>query len=314
MGGKPNTRRSSKEYCLKLKILSNNLINKKFVLILFLIFLTFSLNSNALTKANSFDELANQGITYIKVDNNGLENSKGANHVIIFNPKSIQLDFKVNVGLFHDIYETDTSGNFLKEYQGKKFNTLITEDNSLLDGKKPFAAINADYIDTNNTPQGLNVSRGVEYSGSFSQQRSSFGVGSNGTATIDIGYRGSDVLNYNVAGGNGRFYTEGVFNDDACTNLGTRACLFFKSRSIVAITEDNYVILLTNDQLGPNALTLKNSKLGRVISDIAYRYDLGKIKEGMFFDQGRSVSMMYNGESLTNEGGNLGSVFLIYRN
>ncbi len=40
-------------------------------------------------------------IDLFKTNNQGKKNPRGINNVIIFNPKSAELDFKVNVGLSH---------------------------------------------------------------------------------------------------------------------------------------------------------------------------------------------------------------------
>ncbi|MEO1561117.1 MAG: hypothetical protein AAFS12_16330, partial [Cyanobacteria bacterium J06632_19] len=165
----------------------------------------------------------NFSIEFFKTNNLGKKFEKGINHVIIFNPKSPKLDFKVNVGLAHKIYAKTESGKLRKEYVPKLFGEIIGDDNALLNGKQPIAAINADYIDTEDKPQGLNISRGVEYSGDFKNRRSSFGISGGKPyqrqATIAKGRRNRDILNYNIVGGNGRFYRNGKFID-ICNALG----------------------------------------------------------------------------------------------
>ena len=159
----------------------------------------------------------NFSIEFFKTNNLGEKYDRGINHVIIFNPKSTELDFKVNVGLAHKIYAKNENGKLRKEYIPKLFGEIISDDNALLNGKKPIAAINADYIDVDDKPQGLNISRGIEYSGDFRNRRSSFGVSggkpSQRQATIAKGRRNRDILNYNIVGGNGRFYRKGKFID-----------------------------------------------------------------------------------------------------
>ncbi len=193
---------------------------------------------------------ANFSIEFFKANNQGKKYDRGINHVIIFHPQSEQLDFKVNVGLAHKLYAKDQQGKLRKEYVPKQFREIITDENSKLNGKAPIAAINADYIDTDNKPQGLNISRGFEYSGAFKNKRSSFGI-SGGTpksrkATIQAGRRNNAVLNYNLVGGNGRFYRSGKFKD-ICVDLGEFACKQATNRSLAAITNKGYVILLVND-------------------------------------------------------------------
>lgn len=262
-------------------------------------------------------------IEFFKTNNQGERYAKGINHVILFNPKSPRLDFKVNVGLAHKIYAKDARGNFRREYIPKIFSQLISDENSKLNGRKPIAAINADYIDTVNKPQGLNISRGVEYSGAFKNRRSSFGISggssSQRVATIDTGKRGSNLLNYNVVGGNGRFYRQGVFKD-ICKALGDFACKGATNRSMVAITSKGYVILLVNDvkanssiQVSANNKELLPSQFDNVLEGIARNNCLGRIREGMLFDGGMSPGLFYNGKVYVENFGPIGSVFLIYR-
>jgi hypothetical protein len=262
-------------------------------------------------------------IEFFKTNNKGERYSKGINHVIIFNPKSPSLDFKVNVGLAHKIYAKDARGNFRREYIPKYFSQLIADENSKLNGKSPIAAINADYIDTVNKPQGLNISRGVEYSGAFKNRRSSFGISgghpSQRIATIDTGKRGSNLLNYNLVGGNGRFYRQGVFKD-ICKALGDFACKGATNRSMVAITSKGYVILLVNDvkasssiQVSANNKELLPSQFDDVLEGIARNNCLGRIREGMLFDGGMSPGLFYNNKVYVENFGPIGSVFLIYK-
>ncbi|TAE59224.1 MAG: hypothetical protein EAZ87_10360 [Nostocales cyanobacterium] len=261
-------------------------------------------------------------IEFFKTNNKGERYSRGINHVILFNPKSQKLDFKVNVGLAHQIYAKDSKGNFKRQYIPKIFSQLVTDENSKLKGRKPIAAINADYIDTVNKPQGLNISRGVEYSGAFKNRRSSFAISggnpSQRVATIQIGKRGSNLLNYNVVGGNGRFYNQGVFKD-ICKALGEFACKGATNRSMVAITNKGYVILLVNDIKANSGITFSEvnkellpSQFDDVLEGIARNNCLGKIREGMLFDGGMSPGLFYNGKVYVENFGPIGSVFLIY--
>jgi hypothetical protein len=262
-------------------------------------------------------------IEFLKKNNQGERYSRGINHVIVFNPKSPSLDFKVNVGLAHKIYAKDARGNFRREYIPKFFSQLVGDENSKLNGIKPIAAINADYIDTVNKPQGLNISRGVEYSGAFKNRRSSFAISggnpSQRVATIQIGKRGSNLLNYNVVGGNGRFYNQGKFKD-ICKALGELACKGATNRSMVAITSKGYVILLVNDmkanssiQFSTNNKELLPSQFDDVLEGIARNNCLGRIREGMLFDGGMSPGLFYNGKVYVENFGPIGSVFLIYK-
>lgn len=262
-------------------------------------------------------------IEFFKTNNQGERYSKGINHVILFNPKSAELDFKVNVGLAHKIYAKDGRGNFRKEFIPKQFGQLIADENSKLNGKSPIAAINADYIDTVNKPQGLNISRGVEYSGAFKNKRSSFGISGGNPrerrATIDTGRRGANSLNYNLVGGNGRFYSQGKFKD-ICKALGEFACKGATNRSMAAITSKGYVILLVNDakansslEISANNKELLPSQFDDVLEGIARNNCLGRIQEGILFDGGMSPGLYYNKKIYLENFGPIGSAFLIYK-
>lgn len=262
-------------------------------------------------------------IEFFKTNNQGEIYSKGINHVIIFNPKSPKLDFKVNLGLAHPIYAKDGNGNFKRQYIPKIFSQLVKDENSTLNGRKPIAAINADYINTVNKPQGLNISRGVEYSGAFKSRRSSFGISggspSQRVATIQIGKRSSTRLNFNVVGGNGRFYSQGKFKD-ICQALGEFACKGATNRSMAAITSKGYVIFLVNDMkanssiaVSANNKELLPSQFDDVLEGIARKNCLGKIREGILFDGGMSPGLYYNNKVYVENFGQIGSVFLIYQ-
>lgn len=266
---------------------------------------------------------ANFSINFFKTNNRGDKDERGINHVIIFNPKSEALDFKVNVGLSHKLYAKDNRGKLRQEYVPKQFHEIIADENAFLNGQAPLAAINADYIDTENKPQGLNISRGVEYSGIFKNKRSSFGISGEEPkrrqATIQIGKRNDAILNYNLVGGNGRFYRNGQFKD-ICHDLGENACKQATNRSMVAITDKGYVILLVNDakansniEISPLNQELLPDMFHDVLEGIARNNCLGKIKEGMLFDGGLSPGLYYSNKIYVENFGPIGSVFLIYK-
>ncbi|WP_193197524.1 phosphodiester glycosidase family protein [Nostoc sp. MG11] len=262
-------------------------------------------------------------IEFFKTNNRGEKYERGINHVIIFNPKSEKLDFKVNVGLSHQIYAKDAKGKLRQEYIPKQFRELIAETNAKLNRQLPIAAINADYIDTDDRPQGLNISRGIEYSGAFKNKRSSFGI-SGGTpkqrqATIQAGRRKNNILNYNLVGGNGRFYRQGKFKD-ICQDLGEFACKNATNRSMAAITNKGYVILLVNDAKANSAIEISQvnqellpDRFDDVLEGIARNNCLGKIQEGILFDGGMSPGLYYNQKIYVENSGPIGSVFLIYK-
>ncbi|BAZ31045.1 hypothetical protein NIES4074_35160 [Cylindrospermum sp. NIES-4074] len=279
--------------------------------------------ANSAPSQNCPGKDAKFSIDFFKTNNRGEKYARGINHVIIFNPKSPALDFKVNVGLAHKIYAKDARGKLRQEYVPKLFRQLISDGNSQLAGKTPIAAINADYIGTDNKPQGLNISRGFEYSGAFKTKRSSFGI-SGGTpqqrqATIQAGKRKSDILNYNLVGGNGRFYSQGKFKD-ICQALGEFACKVATNRSMAAITNQGYVILLVNDakansniEISQDNQELLPDKFDNVLEGIARNNCLGKIQEGILFDGGMSPGLYYNNKIYVENLGPIGAVFLIYK-
>ena len=268
--------------------------------------------------ANNLCDCQNQecqlNIEFIRTDHQGNTKAEGANYVTIFDPKSPKLDFKVSLALDHDIYAKDAKGRLRKEYIPKQFHEIIADDNAKLNGKRPIAAINADYIDPEHKPQGLNISRGVEYSGLFKDKRSSFGISGGKPeerkATIQIGKRNEQILNYNLVGGNGRFYKNGIFKD-ICNDLGEYACQHETSRSMAAITSKGYVILLVNnvESDGP----LYPDKFDDVLKGISKNHCLGSIQDAMLFDGGFSTAFYYNNKIYVENLNPIGSVFLIYK-
>jgi hypothetical protein len=254
-----------------------------------------------------------KSIAFAKTNNKGDVEEGGGNHVIIFDPKSQDLDFKVNLGIAHELYAKDAQGKLQQKYIPKQFNELISDENSTLNGKRPISAINGDYLDVKNKPQGLNISRGVEYSGPFKGKRSSFGISGGKPeerrATIQIGKRKEEIFNYNVIGGNGRFYQNGKFKD-ICPDLGDYVCSQ-TSRSLVAITSKGYVIFLVNNANLQKALY--PSRFDDVLKGIANNYCLGNIQEGMLFDGGFSTGLYFDNKIYVENTHPVGSVFLIYK-
>jgi Phosphodiester glycosidase len=306
-------------------------MSKLFLLSIFIILSNLlsgckNLESNATqepTKTTCIGKNAKFSIEFFKANNQGKKFDKGINHVIIFNPQSAQLDFKVNVGLAHKLYAKDNQGKLRKEYVPKQFREIINDENSLLNGQKPIAAINADYIDTDNKPQGLNISRGFEYSGAFKTKRSSFGISGgkpkDRKATIEAGRRSNEILNYNLVGGNGRFYRGGKFKN-ICSDLGEFACKQATNRSLAAITDKGYVILLVNDAKANSNIEFSSinqellpDKFDDFLEGIARNNCLGNIQEGILFDGGMSPGLYYNNKIYVENPGAIGSVFLIYK-
>lgn len=254
-----------------------------------------------------------KNIELVATDNKGAETEPGTNYVLIFDPKSKDLDFKVNLGVSHPLYAKNEQGNYKREYQPTSFQELISNENSKLNGRSPIAAINGDYLNAKNQPQGLNFSQGVEYSGEFKSKRSSFGISGGEAkkrrATIQIGKRKEAILNYNVVGGNGRFYRDGKFKN-ICPDLGDYICSE-RSRSLAAITSKGYVIFLVNN--APSEKALYPSMFDNVLNGIANNYCLGKIQEGILFDNGFSTGLYYDNKLYVDNTRPIGSAFLIYK-
>lgn len=255
----------------------------------------------------------NQDLDFIRTDKKGKPQENGNVFVIIFDPQAPNLDFKVNLPLTNPIYAQE-SGKIVENYSAQTFEEILANPNALLKDQKPLAAINADYVDENSNPQGFNVSRGVNYSGIFANYRSSFAISGNPapqrTASIQIGKRTDDTLNFNAVGGNGRFYTQGNF-EDICLNLGTYACSQSTNRSMVAITSAGKVIFLVYSENGTEQLL--PSEFDDLLENIAKQTDIGTIRDAMLFDGGRSPGIMYNDQIYAQHGGPIGSVFLIYK-
>jgi Phosphodiester glycosidase len=253
-------------------------------------------------------------LTFLRVDSQGNPVSGGANYVLIFDPQSEDLDFKVSVALSHPLYAKNADGKLRKGYVPKRFHEIIADDNAKLDGKLPIAAINADYIDIDHRPQGLNVSRGVEYSGDFRDLRSSFGISGGPArsriATIQRGDRPTPIQNFNLVGGNGRFYNDGTFRD-ICEDLGEYACKRETNRSLVAITARGYVIWLVNNS--PANQQLFPSQFDDVLEGIARTNNLGTIRDAMLFDGGKSTGFFFDGTLHVENSNPIGAVFLIYK-
>jgi hypothetical protein len=232
----------------------------------------------------------------------------------IFNPSHPNLDFKVNLPISHPLYILDLNSNLRQDYQATGFESLVKNPNSKLDGKEPVFGINGDYVDTEFRPQGLNVSRGLSYSGDFASSRSSFSISKlvNGLrqASINKGLGDPETKNFNTVGGNGRFYENGVFKN-ICDDLGQFACLSATNRSMAAVTDKGYVIMAVHQTRN---LPLYPSDFKDFLEPIARQYRMGKIQEGMLFDGGRSPGFFYDGEVLVENGGPIGSVFLVYTN
>jgi hypothetical protein len=274
--------------------------------------------SNAVTTCLGDDP--SFSLEFLQTDLKGRSTPEGKTYGLAFNPRSPQLDFKVNLGLAHPLYDKDAEDQIRRQYRPRRFHELIAEENAKLDGRLPIAAINADYVDVDNAPQGLNISRGVEYSGEFRNLRSSFGISGGEArsrqATIHMGRRANENLNYNLVGGNGRFYQDGKFKD-ICGDLGEYACQQATNRSMAVITRKGYVLFLVNNELpqwfGEGDQVLYPEKFAELLEGITTRLCLGKPQDGMLFDGGISPGFYYDGKLYVENSGAIGSVFMIYK-
>jgi hypothetical protein len=248
------------------------------------------------------------GIDFYQLDKAGKLSTSGSNLAIIFDPKSPKLDFKVNLPVVDNL-ETKTSLSKQNlQFVPKKFGELISDQNSLLNSKKPIAGINTDYVDTSNYPQGLDIIRGQKYLGDFATIRSSFGISKGGAPSIQIGSRQSHEDNYNVTGGNGRFYTNGIFKD-ICQDLGTYACKESTERSMAVITSKQLVIFLLHKSTSSEILLPADFEL--LLQNLGQNLGVGSPIDGMLFDGGASPSIFFKNQIVAGPG-NIGAVFLIY--
>ncbi|MGB3691344.1 MAG: phosphodiester glycosidase family protein [Spirulinaceae cyanobacterium] len=284
------------------------------IVILYLLHKQNNAEAIASNESLCIGEDENFDITFIKTNNQGLENEQGVNKVVIFNPRSRNLDFQVHLPLDHELYAKDTNGNLRKEYVKKTFSEFMNDDKIKLKQRLPIAAINGDFIGDNGQPEGLNISRGTEYSGDAKKKRSSFAISEakpeERQATIQVGKREENNHNYNIVGGNGRFYQEGEFKD-ICEDLGEFACQKELSRSMAAITAKGHVILLVNDaELGQE---LMPGMFDEVLKGIAVNHCLGEIEEGMLFAGGTAVGLYFDNQVYVEKNDPVGSVFSIYK-
>lgn len=107
---------------------------------------------------------------------------------------------------------------------------------------------------------------------------------------------------------------------DICQDLGEFACKQATNRSMVAVTNRGYVILLVNDakansdiSVSENNRELLPDQFDNVLMGIAKNNCLGAITEAMLFDGGMSPGLYYDDKIYIENPGPIGSVFLIYK-
>jgi len=242
-------------------------------------------------------------ILYKRFKNDGTPDDNGEDHIMIIKPDADNLDFKVTVGLDNKLEDVNPV------WKGKKFSEITSDQNSILDGNKPFAAINADYIHTDNKPLAFNVSRGKDFSGTEKDKRSGLAISKDGKAKTVSNKKILDDSTFHAAGGNGRVYTDGVFNEGACGDIGFNGCN--NKKSLFVITDKGYLILLTNNNF--TTIRADENGIGKFMDNITSSYNLGSPRNGVFFDQGSSPGMMWDGKVLVENTNPIGSAILIYK-
>jgi hypothetical protein len=252
------------------------------------------------------------GYIYTRRDNRGTYEEFGENYVFIFNPSHPNLSVKVNVPITDPIGTTRADGSYKRDYVATSFETLLTNPNSINNNQEPLFGINGDYVDVDFRPQGLNVSEGIIYSGDFATTRSSFAVSrlneQGRIARIGRGLNDALTTNYNTIGGNGRFYENGEFIN-ICEALGSFACGVATNRSMAAVTSRGFVIFAVHQT---RDVPLLPDQFDDFLEPVAEEYNLGTIQDGLLFDGGRSPGFFYEGEVLVENGGPIGSVFMVY--
>lgn len=241
---------------------------------------------------------------FYEVDARGEAEVGGKGKVFILDPSSKGFSYKVVLPF------ASSAG---QEFGFYNIEQLLDLPTSQVANKKLLFAINSDYIDIDATPQGLNSDQGKVYEGLFAKTRSSFGLSKPDpqgkvSATIAQGLRAKRDDNYFLVGGNGRFYKDFQFIN-ICSALGESACKQETVRSMVAVTDAGYVIFSVYDDIS-NPLT--PDKFDTYFTNITKHHNLGKIRDGMLFDGGRSPAMWYDGQWQMQSFGPIGSAFSIY--
>jgi hypothetical protein len=215
--------------------------------------------------------------------------------------------FKSHIGMSNKVGETSSNGSLLRNYVASGFSDLVADRNSNMNGNRPVAAFNTDFIDGNNAPLDINFIQGNNYSGG--RRWTSLAIGKNNEMRL-ITTIGNDE--YNVSGGGPRFYNDGNF-DDPCGRLELRGC-YDKRRTIVGITNNNYMIVVVTSSLDTNRF-----------DDILIKYSNlvgGNVQQGNMFDGGGSPSLafdenndgIFNDNDIKRQGGNsLSAALLIFK-
>jgi hypothetical protein len=79
---------------------------------------------------------------------------------------------------------------------------------------------------------------------------------------------------------------------------------------MAAITNTGKVIFLVHQSDGTGKLV--PDKFDDLLEGIAKKFDLGTIQDAILFDGGKSPAIMYDSKIYTQNGGQIGSAFLIY--
>ncbi len=247
---------------------------------------------------------------------------KGDHHflVINLNPNvTKRACFKSYVGLADGITigDKNSKGELKKNFKAQSFSKILSDsavqsvkNNRKLNGYEPIAAINADLVDDNGAPMGINFSLGNDYSG-WRDWWTGMGISKKNEVTF-TGNKNTLEEKYKqtVVGGGPKIIVTGDFTEKSCEELLGKngkdglACTFVKnSRTVVGITDKNYMIVVVSGDLDFED-----------IFDVLHTYKnvYGSVQEANMFDGGGSPSMLFE-NSLKREGGNdLSSLLLMY--
>lgn len=228
--------------------------------------------------------------------------------------------FKSYIGLKEDkkIGEPYDSQN---DFEARKFSAILENDNNRKLEKngqeyEPIAAINGDYVDKNDAPMDINYSLGMDYSGTR-ENYTSIAISQQNSVeftTIKQSYYADN--NFSVVGGGPVLVKNNEVRNICLLNpvlCGSGIRWAKQSRSMVGITDQNYMVLFVGDNIDAN-----NLHLYEILNK--YNGNYGAIENAILFDGGGSPGIMFRKEGVKNlnedilqQGGNpLASLLLVY--
>ncbi|QQS59098.1 phosphodiester glycosidase family protein [Candidatus Peregrinibacteria bacterium] len=226
----------------------------------------------------------------------------------------INLEDGVRIG------DTDSNGNIKKNFILSTFKSILTSavssvvDNRKLNGFEPTAVINGDYYEDNQDDSNfglrdVNFSLGHDYSGD--RRWTSVAISSENDVifTTDDPENIANQYKSNIIGGGPKLMTNGVprtngeEGEETCEEIMGKGskwiplidnpCDFHAQRTVLGITEENYMVLLvTGGWFGYKGLDFY--KIDDVMNQ--YKNVFGNLKEVNMFDSGGSSSLMFEGE------------------